>query len=627
MIEFKKRTFEWLYPCLVAFVIIVVSILVFFLSAKAVTLLMVPQGGTGAGTFTAGGILQGDGTGAIQSNIMSGDGTLSASGVLTVSADAIETITVEGKAAEDIDIGEAVYISGAVGNNVQFSLADNTVDGKTYVAGVAIESKTAGQTIRIRHVGQLDNFNTSAWADGDNLYLSTAGSLINTIPTSGTTLHVAYVEYSHATLGDILLHVCGERNIGAPASTDLFVRMGDNAGTNKLIYRDYANNEIANIDSDGNAYFGGSVGIGIATPAQLFHMQGNGTAAQGWARFGLSSTEYTEIGHKGNNSAINAVGDGNLDFRHDSVTKMSLTDAGVLTATTFTGALSGNATTATALAANGANCAIGNYPLGVNASGAVESCTPIGGGGDITDVFDCSTGDCNTVALGTGEWLVYGNGFIDANRFGGVVTVSGTEFSYLNNVTSAIQTQFSNKQPLEATLTDIADGTIAENLVNTANPWADNEVSDTLTCSDLVSAMPVVDMSTETNLTAGRSLTMSADSVVADSELYHHEKCLYFEDPTADDDFKSLFHFRKAATITSMWCESDQTVNMDLQLDDGTPADINGTDLVCDSTPADDTSMGGDTGAAAGERLDLAITSVSGTPTWVSICFDFTYDD
>lgn len=38
-------------------------------------------------------------------------------------------------------------------------------------------------------------------------------------------------------------------------------------------------------------------------------------------------------------------------------------------------------------------------------------------------------------------------------------------------------------QPAEATLTDIADGTIAEDLVNTGNPWADNEVSDTLTAS------------------------------------------------------------------------------------------------------------------------------------------------
>ena len=39
--------------------------------------------------------------------------------------------------------------------------------------------------------------------------------------------------------------------------------------------------------------------------------------------------------------------------------------------------ISGNAATATALAANGANCSTGNYPLGVDASGAVESCTEI----------------------------------------------------------------------------------------------------------------------------------------------------------------------------------------------------------------------------------------------------------
>jgi len=38
-------------------------------------------------------------------------------------------------------------------------------------------------------------------------------------------------------------------------------------------------------------------------------------------------------------------------------------------------------------------------------------------------------------------------------------------------------------QAAEATLTDIADGTITENLVNTDNPWADNEVADALTIS------------------------------------------------------------------------------------------------------------------------------------------------
>lgn len=41
----------------------------------------------------------------------------------------------------------------------------------------------------------------------------------------------------------------------------------------------------------------------------------------------------------------------------------------------LTGAVTGNADTATALAANGSNCPAGQAPLGVNASGAAESCT------------------------------------------------------------------------------------------------------------------------------------------------------------------------------------------------------------------------------------------------------------
>lgn len=42
--------------------------------------------------------------------------------------------------------------------------------------------------------------------------------------------------------------------------------------------------------------------------------------------------------------------------------------------------ITGNAGTATALADNGANCSAGNYPLGVDASGAAESCTAVPAG-------------------------------------------------------------------------------------------------------------------------------------------------------------------------------------------------------------------------------------------------------
>lgn len=55
------------------------------------------------------------------------------------------------------------------------------------------------------------------------------------------------------------------------------------------------------------------------------------------------------------------------------VTKGWFTDLEATNA--IVGSITGNAATATALAANGANCSAGSAPLGVDASGAVESCT------------------------------------------------------------------------------------------------------------------------------------------------------------------------------------------------------------------------------------------------------------
>lgn len=100
-------------------------------------------------------------------------------------------------------------------------------------------------------------------------------------------------------------------------------------------------------------------------------------------------------------------------------------------------------------------------------------------------------------------------------------------------------------------------------------------------------------------------------------------KCLWFEDPTATDDFESIWSNKTANDflLTELWAESDQTVTFMLQVDDGTPADIDSVDLAPAAGEAEDTSLDGDTTLAAGEELDLAITSVANTPTWVSICW------
>jgi len=132
-----------------------------------------------------------------------------------------------------------------------------------------------------------------------------------------------------------------------------------------------------------------------------------------------------------------------------------------------------------------------------------------------------------------------------------------------------------------------------------------------------------------TQLTAGRSLTLSTDDVLADVELYTDTKCIWFEDPTADDDFKSVWANKTANAfdLSEIWAESDQTVTFMLQVDDGTPADVDSVDLAPAAGEAEDTSLNGDTQVAAGEELDLAITSVASTPTYVSICWTGAWAD
>ena len=62
---------------------------------------------------------------------------------------------------------------------------------------------------------------------------------------------------------------------------------------------------------------------------------------------------------------------------------------------------SSNAGTATALAANGANCSAGNYPLGVDASGAAETCTADDDVPESGDFGNLTAGAGLTISAGT----------------------------------------------------------------------------------------------------------------------------------------------------------------------------------------------------------------------------------
>lgn len=120
-----------------------------------------------------------------------------------------------------------------------------------------------------------------------------------------------------------------------------------------------------------------------------------------------------------------------------------------------------------------------------------------------------------------------------------------------------------------------------------------------------------------------------AAGAVGDAELeITASDCFNVWAPTAEvqatDDIKTVFRAPVALTITEVYCETTTgTVTMDVQIDDGTPADVMGSDLACDSSgETDNTSLTGS--MAAGDRLDFAITSVATNPTGLAVCIVYT---
>lgn len=131
--------------------------------------------------------------------------------------------------------------------------------------------------------------------------------------------------------------------------------------------------------------------------------------------------------------ASNTTNDGKFEFYTvtDDVDTLSCTIEGTtVTATTFsgdlTGDVTGNADTATALAANGANCSAGQAPLGVDASGAAESCFDVWTEAENTAAaYIANVSEDTTPELG-GALDCNSNGLTEAGSIAGATTYTGS---------------------------------------------------------------------------------------------------------------------------------------------------------------------------------------------------------
>jgi hypothetical protein len=265
----------------------------------------------------------------------------------------------------------------------------------------------------------------------------------------------------------------------------------------------------------------------------------------------------------------------------------------------------GTAPTATALAVDPGDCGANTYANAIAASGALTCGTVTAASADFAN-----QGTTTTVlhgnAAGNPSWGAIVTGDItdgtileaDLNESGGAPSdndfltynTAGTNFTW---VSANAGTDITADLEEEVTEGSLADSTIVSADIKDGEVATGDIAADTITHANI------------------------ADSDQTDT------KCIWFEDPTADDDFNSIWRNSTANDfqVTEIWAESDQTVTFMLQLDDGAPADCDTADLAPAAGEAEDTSLDGDCLVAASEELDLAITSVANTPTWVSICW------
>ena len=213
------------------------------------------------------------------------------SGVYTVDPGSIHDLTIAVKEENTSAIvkGQAVYVSGSAGvGQVLVGLINNTDSTKIRALGLAAEAiaQDAPGTVRIR--GELSgvdtlgsnavNPNGETWLAGDLLYCTngSSGGLTSVRPTSGRIIRAAYsLVGSHNNDTLLVLPFENPNCLAAASEEDICVRMGDNDGAKKVCFKDYANNDVACVNSNGIYTCAGlTIGSAVILEAELEILDG-----------------------------------------------------------------------------------------------------------------------------------------------------------------------------------------------------------------------------------------------------------------------------------------------------------------------------------------------------------------
>lgn len=145
--------------------------------------------------------------------------------------------------ATGITKGQVVYVSGATGGSPQVSLADNTDYAKSDVLAIAAETKADNTAIQVIILGIIEGVDTSAFTEGQILYLGTSGGITATHPIGlNAVAIVGRAIKINASTGSISFTV---DSLTIVAAVDGFVRnqiVNTSAGLSAIVNTTYVNN-------------------------------------------------------------------------------------------------------------------------------------------------------------------------------------------------------------------------------------------------------------------------------------------------------------------------------------------------------------------------------------------------
>ena len=155
--------------------------------------------------------------------------------------------------------GTCVYPSGVVGGVVCVDKCDITDRDKMPCLGVISVNISNGATGKAVTRG-IKSMDTSGFdgSVGDRIFVQADGSINTTVPISGSIQRVGILTVKAAD-GQIYIQSRGRKSIFAAANEHPELRMGSDAGHQRICFLDYSNNEKGCIDADGNLTLSGTV--------------------------------------------------------------------------------------------------------------------------------------------------------------------------------------------------------------------------------------------------------------------------------------------------------------------------------------------------------------------------------